>query len=924
MFTGKRYCRYWGKARKEDEGGVPCHLLPYHCLDVAAVGKAYLVHHAALRNDWATRLGIPEATLADWFVFFLALHDLGKFSHRFQGLRADLSRALGNEQPVERYRVRHDTLGYLLWADAIWPVAVERGWLTGAADPASRRLFETWARIVTGHHGQPPETRDHPPPIREHFTDRDIGTALQFAADCAELLLSGRGGDFSVREIQKRLKPLSWWLAGLAVLCDWLGSNEEYFEYRTRPESGEPLSLREYWERFALPQAEFALRDIGLLPPRPRPQTLSGLFEYLAPPAQPTPLQQTAESLPWVSGPQLFILEDVTGAGKTEAALMLAQRLIHSGAADGFYLGLPTMATSNAMYRRIVDKGLAEKFYEDRPNRVLAHSASRLEPVLEALQSGGRDGDADYRREEPSAGNQRLRWFTDSRKKALLADVGVGTIDQALLAILYTRHQSLRLFGLARKVLLVDEVHACDAYMLKLLETLLEFHAAADGSAILLSATLPHNTRARLAAAYRRGLGRDAPMLTCREYPLLTRVDRESPEEIALATRPEVARSVEIGGLHRFDEAIDALLAARAQGRCACWIRNTVDEAIAAFECLRDKGVPDGDLILFHARFALGDRLTVEDLALKTFGADSGITERRGKILVCTQVLESSVDVDLDVMVSDLAPVDLLIQRAGRLCRHVRDAAGNRAGREGRSTPKLWLFGPEFAEAPETHWVSAPMPGTAAVYPDHGRLWLTAKLLRESGRLAMPDDARALIEGIYGDDAEASIPAAFQAKVNQVEGDKSARQSVASANAIALEKGYVDEGYDPWDDALTPTRLEDQPSVTLRLARWEGGEVESWFSAGRYAWELSQVSVRISLFAEEQPCDDPALRDAVERCREGMPDKGKWSKLLVLRFENGRWTGWGKDKRGEPLALVYDAKHGLRRADLSCSVLMAD
>jgi CRISPR-associated endonuclease/helicase Cas3 len=257
----------------------------------------------------------------------------------------------------------------------------------------------------------------------------------------------------------------------------------------------------------------------------------------------------------------------------------------------------------------------------------------------------------------------------------------------------------------------------------------------------------------------------------------------------------------------------------------------------------------------------------------------------------------------------------LLIQRAGRLCRHVRDAAGNRADTEERGTPKLWLFSPEFADEPQADWISGPLPGTAAVYPDHGRLWLTAKCLRESGRLTMPDDARALIEGVYGEDADAAIPSAVQYKTNQVEGDKSAQRSIASANAITLSNGYEDQGYEPWNDALTPTRLEDQPSITLRLARWKDGEVRPWISAGKHSWELSQVSVRVSLFAEEV-ADDPALNEAVERCRLAMPDQGKWSKLLVLRLVDGAWIGRGKNKRGEEVALSYDPRMGIRqRAD---------
>ncbi|TAN82751.1 MAG: CRISPR-associated helicase Cas3' [Gallionella sp.] len=674
--------------------------------------------------------------------------------------------------------------------------------------------------------------------------------------------------------------------------------------------------MADYWHECALPQAANALIDIGLLPRRTRPQTLVGLFDYLQP---PTPLQQTAADIPLAAMPQLFILEDVTGAGKTEAALLLAHRLMQAGQADGFYFGLPTMATSNAMFRRLIDQGLdgqcfIDKCFLDTPSLVLAHSASRLAPALEALQAGG-DGDTDYDKDEAAAAEQRQSWFADSRKKALLADAGVGTLDQALLAVLYSKHQSLRLLGLARKVLIVDEVHACDVYMLKLLEALLTFHAAAGGSAILLSATLPHATRATLARAYRAGLGGKTPVLQSTAYPLLTHIGQDTSDGIPLDTRPEVARTVNIDWVHTPDAAVAVLLAARAAGRCACWIRNTVDDAIAAFEALQKAGVPEVDLILFHARFALSDRSAIETAALNTFGPDSNAAQRRGKILICTQVVESSVDVDLDVMVSDLAPIDLIIQRAGRLCRHVRDAAGNRAVGNGRGQARLWLFGPAFVTAPAADWLSKPCPGTAAVYPDHGRLWLTAKLLRDAAALTMPEAARRLIEGVYGDESEAAIPPALLATAYKIEGENAAKQSHADANTVKLVKGYVQqEGIEPWDDTYIPTRLADQPSVTLRLACWETGALRPWVVAEKYAWELSQLSVRISLYADEAVSADPVLRTALEACRQTMPDKGRWSKLLVLSLENGKWVGQGKNRKGELVGLRYDERLGLRRA----------
>jgi CRISPR-associated endonuclease/helicase Cas3 len=916
MQSDKGYWKYWGKTpRSAETGEAFCHLLAYHCLDVAAVGTIYLRRHPALLADWASRLRLPEANLSDWLAFFLALHDLGKFSHGFQSLRwKDICLPLGNRQPYRNYVVRHDTLGQALYEGIINPLAVEN-WFGIWADADDKDYwtdnFKALARAATGHHGQPPklaDCRDLP----AHFSPIDQTAALEFATDCSRLLLPATKDRLPDGErFSEALNPLTWWLAGFAVLSDWLGSNEAFFPYRSQP-----MPLAEYWQKRALPQAERALADANLLPRAVRGQTLQELFAYLR---QPTPLQRQAAELSLDGDPQLFILEDVTGAGKTEAALLLTHRLLAMGQADSFYFGLPTMATSNAMFRRIRDNDLPDKFFEGQVNLVLAHSASRLAPVFEGLSKRIGTGDADYQQGEASASHERGAWFADSRKKALLADIGVGTLDQALLAVLYCRHQSLRLLGLARKVLVVDEVHACDAYMLKLLEVLLTFHAAAGGSAILLSATLPQQTRQALANAYCKGFGRKAAStLQSTAYPLLTRIAQRRQDEIPLDTRPEVARTVAVGMVHSQDDAFALLRTAQAEGRCACWIRNTVDDAIAACEALRQAGVNPDDLMLFHARYALADRLAIENQVLDLFGPGSGAAKRRGKVLVATQVVEQSLDLDFDFLLSDLAPVDLLIQRAGRLCRHVRDASGNRASSEGRGTPKLWIFSPEFSEEPAADWLDKVLPGAAAVYPDVGRLWLTARLLREAQALIMPGEdgqpggARSLVEGVYGTKAEAAIPAAFQAKTNKAEAEKSAKRSMGTANTIKFGLPYEHSGLDPWDDTCIPTRLEDQPSVIVRLARLENGALRPWHDpANPHAWELSQLSVRCSLFAKE--AHDPALAEAVESCRAAMPDRGKWSKVLVLVQEGSVWVGQAENGKGENVRLCYDPDTGLRK-----------
>ncbi len=304
----EKYWGYWGKARKVNECGAPYHLLVYHCLDVAAMGAAYLERHTHLRRMWAARLGVAEERLTSWIVFFLALHDLGKFSYRFQGLRPDLALLLKNQQKQDDYTIRHDTLGQIVFETKIRPLIIEHqrlGECTAEDRDYWPAIAELWSKCVTGHHGQPPKALSRTAlALTDHFSSTDQQAALSFTEECAALFLQVHAGLLPDGDaVYQALTPLSWWLAGFSVLCDWVGSNEAFCSYRTQA-----MPLRDYWNGYALPQAEVALRAINLLPHTPRRQTLTTLFPYLCPPAQPTPLQLAAANLNLLSEPHLFIL----------------------------------------------------------------------------------------------------------------------------------------------------------------------------------------------------------------------------------------------------------------------------------------------------------------------------------------------------------------------------------------------------------------------------------------------------------------------------------------------------------------------------------------------------------------------------------------------------------------------------------------
>jgi len=917
MPNNRSFFQYWGKADPNYSGEPKWHPLAYHCLDVAAVGSEYLHRAPSVRALLMRVLRIEkETTTEGWLAFWLALHDLGKFSEAFQGQRPDLFMDLRGRlpDPSKSYRLRHDSLGMLFWKEVLGPKAVEEAWFGPDSENALYGL-DCWARAVTGHHGQPPQEGSD---FWEQHFDRvhDRDAILAFVTEVRALLV-----DDAVAEIPSALDAesfyrasvdLSWWIAGVAVLADWLGSNTNFFGYRADPEH--PISLADYWE-YAKRQAATALDASGVLPVNSeRALSFTELFPSIV---TPSPLQDWAATVALAPGPQIHLLEDVTGAGKTEAAVTLAHRLIVAGCADGFFIGLPTMATANAMYGRIAQ--VYGKLFSESASLVLAHGQRSLVEAFgeSVVPSGPQENDA--RQADDSATARCSAWLADHNKRALLAPAGVGTVDQALLAVLHSKHQSLRLLGLFRKVLVVDEVHACDAYMQGVLETLLEFHARAGGSAILLSATLPQRMRQALLDAFARGCRSAAPAVQALQYPLATSWHSAEPKTLVekdLRTREDVRRTLAVSYVCDEAQIVAAIEAALASGKCVCWMRNTVADALAAYAKFRGRIQAD-KLTLFHARFALRDRLDTEDKVLACFGKESAPEQRAGRLVIATQVAEQSLDADWDFVVSDLAPIDRLIQRAGRMQRHPRDQRGARLrdpeARERRGEPCLWVFGPAWEDDPPARWFKAIFPRASGVYPHHGQLWLTAKLL-QVGHITMPDDARQLIESVFGD--ATVIPEGLQSNANAAEGRGYADASIAQQNTVNLATGYVRGGIDWWSEAKTPSRL-GEASMNVLLARWEGDGLRPW-ADGQHGWAYSSVRVAERLIAAAVEPSSPARKAALEQLLPTLPNKGQWSVLLALDDTAPGWVGqaWSKPLRDRPaqkLTWAYDRQMGLRQ-----------
>jgi len=907
----KKYFNYWGKTskNKNDSQGLPdYHLLPYHCLDVAAVASVLLVKNTMIRNRLILVAQVKE--VLQLIPFFVALHDIGKFSIRFQNLQPILLWFLQKRKSSLSYSrdLHHSHMGFWLWQKELLK-KFKDGSIFNFDVPATslQWLLNPWFSAVTGHHGRPPNWE--PKSALTVFEKEDLVAASNFVRDVAGLFGVSGHIENLLEEDDFRLNAsikFSYALAGFTILSDWIGSDERYF----LPLADSTLSLEKYYEEFALPRAAQAVDSSGILAPSARNAT--AFTDFFPEINTPSPLQSFAESIQVSPLPHLYIFEDMTGSGKTEAALVAANKLMVMGAGESIYWALPTMATANAMYSRMAIA--YKRLFSDGaiPSLVLSHSGRHLidsfqESIgLEEITAGPQNV-----LEEPGQA-QCVAWLADNKKKAFLASVGVGTVDQALLSVLPSTHQALRLLGLAKSVIVVDEVHAFDPYVHSLLCGLLTFQSAMGGSAILLSATLPMQTRQELVDAFIKGYSGVEQDVTDTSYPLVTHVSPDASEEHPLSIREGTEKTVHFEIIHSEEVLFEELKKVVESDGCACWIRNTVDDALDAYHRLRKRfssqyGLEKDNVHLFHARYAMGDRLDLEQVFLDFFGKNSKRETRKGKILVATQVIEQSLDLDFDLLITDLAPIDLLFQRVGREHRH-----DFRARPVGYKTPRCLVLSPYPDEKCDKTWFTEFFPRAGLIYPHHGQLWRTAKFLHVNSVLQFPHDSRRALEFVYGNQA-IDLPEELQDQAMLAEGERLAQSDMALGNALRLKEGYKRTQLRWVDDTVSPTRL-GEPTVTFRLARFSRGRMVPWYGGEtiQKSWGLSEIRVLSHRLSDSTPPENQGEQDAREKALEEMPDKGRYSVLLPMRgVDKDVWEGRGLDGKGQNIRVYYDRQQGL-------------
>jgi len=885
---------YWGKASEDSY-----HLLVYHCLDVAAVGKLWLEQSPVFVKRASKASGLSKQAFTEWFLFFLALHDLGKFDLRFQNLRKDLLLKLQDKETTVTYSPRHDQRGFEFWDKSLFETLADSLFADLKKTPL-KNYFEIFALATLGHHGTPPRKENYNvkiPSVIIDFSSSLIGlfVSLESIEEVKSIIDLAK---VERKELVHFLKHISWQLAGLTTLCDWIASGDKAFSFET-----EEISLSEYFEnscgkaREALKRAEVVSTSIA---------SQNGMNHLFPKFTEPTPLQMFCDSVDVTGDPQLWVLEDVAGAGKTEAALTLASRILGEGGSTGCFVALPTMATSNAMYERMAD--VYHLLYEKdtKPTLSLSHGSRHLSETfsnsykldnLNDLPQSGKlfDVDSDEGKAHCS------QWLADSSKKALLSDVGVGTVDQVLMAGLPVRYQSLRAFGMAQKVLIIDEVHAFDAYMLRLLENVITAQASFGGSVILLSATLPLSVRVKFCDAFSKGLGIENESLQKEDiFPLVTSVTSNGISEEGVATRSTVAREVGISFCEDTDTVYALIKKSVDEGKCVCWIRNTISDVTESFTELKNRGVEKLDM--FHSRFTLKDRLDIEKRVLARFGKNSTKVERSEQVLVASQVVEQSLDLDFDVIISDLAPVDLLIQRAGRLHRHQRGK---------RDNPIFYVHVPKDTDEPTARWFSDSFPKAAYVYKDVALLWRTKEILKQQKRLKMPEEARLLIESVYGEGGDPTLDVFLTAE-DSAWADMLNQKSLADFNRLNFEQGYsrVSSDMDKWEsEEKVSTRLSD-PSNKLYLCRWVNGVIVPIHQEDKYSWDLSSLSLRAYSLASIEYSDE--ITASIEELQKQK--RFQYNSLFVV-FEEDDFRLIGKNEKGNEVLVRYSFDEGLAVVD---------
>ncbi|MBI5552157.1 MAG: CRISPR-associated helicase Cas3' [Desulfobacterales bacterium] len=772
---------FWAKTTKTGEPGISVF---DHMVNVGCVAQCV----AELAPDLLKRFHMTSSLVGA----ISALHDLGKISPGFQ-------------QKCHAWLEAHGLTA--LARNNVWDTSMEtdHGKVTHAATQAflqtngiERKTAKFVSAVLGAHHGRlnPPNDRGYQP--NKLITEERSGIGwdserMAHASRVWQYFLE-RHQAFSLSE-----SPALWWLAGLTSIADWIGSDERFFSPDASETHIDPKAVAvRALEMIGLGRVHLienlTFHDLFHDPENPRKEWV------------PNDIQKKACAM--IHSPGVYIIEAPMGTGKTEAALWAAYNLLVAGKAAGIYFALPTQATSNRMHMRMND--FLHRICSQNAASRLIHSNSWLMDKDFGIQPAITGKDAN----DATTGRD---WFASS-KRALIAPFGVGTVDQALLGVVAAKHFFVRHFALAGKVVILDEIHSYDLYTVTLIDKLITILEGLGCTVIILTATLTSKRRGQIIDC-----SSDGKNETSNEYPLLTGLS-EGRKLTPVAPAPPAPRAIKIKFALQQDAADEAIRFAR-KGAAVLWICNTVEAAQIQYQRFKSIIGNEFPIGLLHSRFPFWRREQLENEWMERFGKNG--KTRCPSIFVATQVVEQSVDLDADLLITELAPTDMLLQRIGRLWRHERSCRPVDHARicilsEEQEFEKLRDMTPKN--------IIKTLGSKALIYAPYillRSLEIWSQKSSGQGEIVIPTQIRELIESTYAERDDE--PDAWTKLHDDWFATDSAKKMIAARNCnlwqVALE-----------DEEGVQTRLNEVPTIALILCREFSNSEASFLDDTKGVW----------------------------------------------------------------------------------------
>ena len=821
----------WAKLKREDDRDptsavVDWHPLVAHSADVAACLEM-LLRHTILETRTAHLMGQDDLSeqQVQRLCALAALHDAGKVNRGFQNrsqqnppftdnhITPMVGLLKGDKNP-RKLRVALPLKAMFSWYNHNW------------------QLTCSWLQTTWSHHGSPVSISS---PKNERWDDQalsDLKKVGEWAQQWYPAAFEKNADSFDSPHLQHLFN-------GALTMADWLGSSATFFPYE--PGRTEPS----YAISEARRRSKDALKRVGLFPNRYANSSLKNILGG----HNPYKVQSRLKDLPTSAKGTITVLESATGSGKTEAAIGRFVHLLKKGLVDSMYFAVPTRAAAKQLFDRVV-RARDAIFGRDYPPVHLAVPGYLKVDHTEGERKGMYDvrwpGDID-----------RLGWAAEQSKQYTTSPIAVGTVDQVLLSGLRTKYAHARMAGLARSFLVVDEVHASSAYMTELLHKVVQRHWAIGGHALLMSATLGAHARSH----YTGGPELSLEESKNQDYPLITHVNGNEPiQQVNAEAQSGANKEVSIDFEPLMDSPKDITQIAEqaaSKGVSVLIIRNTVSSCRVLFNNISPSHslTVKGIAAPHHSRYAAEDRELLDNKIESVYGKKG--VKRQGVITVATQTVEQSLDIDADLLIADLCPMDVLLQRIGRLHRHDRkDDDGQSLRPEGYQHAKCVVLTPEERDMTANIRDSGqaypnPGPGLGSVYNDLRIIEATWRALESRSSISIPRDNRVLVE-------ESVHPEIIQAVTNSsekwidheryVRTDERSDVMEAKNNVLYFNKRFTADT-NKFSGKRLPTRL-GEPDVRIEFPT----SVKSPFGN-----QISGVTLPPHLFdSDERPGDGEA------------------------------------------------------------------